>query len=273
VRNGRELHVRPGLSRSLLLHSTNCHFVRLLQDIQAGPGPSQLHQEEQNRLKTLDINNANNRSQTAVHIKLLEADPEAANNQGHQNKINYCTCNKQTKNIVPTSSQTSPRTGKLKSSQVKKIDKSTTLNIRSASTGSISLLRADKKIDSIVCQTCNKSLFLSAKIMDLKNQASECTNMLAINSSNSSTSTRKVPINAQQTHVEPKNIRKSKMGIFLTFLRKCTRLKTEQKAAKTLGIVVGLVSLFLNSFSRALKFFRFFFITSKTISFEVQSRK
>lgn len=83
-----------------------------------------------------------------------------------------------------------------------------------------------------ICENCRKSISLSSKVIQLKN------NGILVTTTTTKTNDLTTRITTSKTK---KGL--SKTARFLNFLRRFTKFKTEQKAAKTLGIVVGCLIL------------------------------
>ena len=228
--------------------------------------------KSKSRLNTTDSNNNNNYS--GANIKLIEYNTTTTttniNNSNNKNTIvdkefnldnDYCKCkikindsNNVKHNIDSNNVDqklTNTKFNRLKGNQIKKIDKpsmqlsnhnsnhhlsssSSFSSSKSFSTASSNNKNATKRE---ICENCKKytSMSLSSKILDLKYQNGSTTNYFVVTTSTISTAAPKFKSGI------------SKTNRILNFLRKITKLKTEQKAAKTLGIVVGYnIYLFLS---------------------------
>jgi hypothetical protein len=213
------------------------------------------------RLNTTDKNN-NNVNYSGANIKLIEYNKNKNNDDNHLNNKNsniniadkevnfetdYCKCkiNVNESNTTDSNVDTkliNQKFNRLKGNQIKKIDKTTmqlsnnsnhhlssSSSFSSSKSFSIASSNNQNASKREVCENCKKytNMSLSSKIINLKYQNGSTTNYFVVTSSTISTAKPKIKSGI------PKKIR------ILNFLRKITKLKTEQKAAKTLGIVVG----------------------------------
>jgi hypothetical protein len=221
---------------------------------------------KKSRLNTKDNKN-NNINSSGANIKLLEYNNTNNNNKDNSNdnqinnnnvldkelsianeqckcksNVNYSNNNDNNKNNIIDPKSINSKFNRLKGNQIKKIDTTTmplsnhsnhhlssSSSFSSSKSFSIASFNNKNSTKREICENCRKytSISLSSKIIDLKYQNGSTSNYFVVTTSTISTAVPKFKSGI------------SKTTRILNFLRKIKKLKTEQKAAKTLGIVVG----------------------------------